>query len=164
MRLGLVSQSGMVPIISIMLLLDAHVHKPLGASLSRETRDRLAGNTKREKTQKTNRSRKEEKNRNEKNPPDASHLESRSIASRPHCPFGSMTRLAGRVCRRITNLSIAVWLSQCLPVAADAAGTRRPSVEVLIVSNRTHERDSHRHPRERRARDLIVGDIFERRA
>lgn len=61
MRLGVVSQSGLVPIISIMLLLDAHVHKPLGASLSRETRDRLAGNTKREKTQKTNRSRKEEK-------------------------------------------------------------------------------------------------------
>ena len=52
MRLGVVSQSGMVPIISIMLLLDAHVHKPLGASLSRETRDRLAGNTKREKSKK----------------------------------------------------------------------------------------------------------------
>ena len=115
MRLGVVSQSGMVPIISIMLLWDAHVHKPLGASLSRETRDRLAGNTKREKTQKTNRSRKEEKNRNEKNPPDASHLESRSIASRPHCPFGSMTRLAGRVCRRRTNLSIAVGSLNVFP-------------------------------------------------
>ena len=51
-----------------MLLLDAHVHKPLGASLSRETRDRLAGNTKTEKTQKTNRSRTEKENTETKKP------------------------------------------------------------------------------------------------